>query len=386
MSTLRIFPAESDLPLAGDQAVEWRLLDGLRVSRGRSPLAQLPAAARVELFLPPARVLRAVAPLPPGARKQARKLIPFALDQVLLAEPGEQHLAHRMVGEQCRVAAVDRAAFAETIQRLSQAGRRPRAAWTADALVAADGRTLLWCGHGWARRSEAAAQWFDAASPAEPPALLVAALGECESLLLAGVDADAVALERWQAVLGCPVEVAVGDPLAAPVAADAIDLMQGEFAAGPQFDFDWDRIKPSLALAAAALALAAVGWFGQWLSWRGEEARLKQSINAAYAAAFPGEPVVEPQLQLQGKLRNAASTGAVDAGTLAPVLKAATHLAVGGQIKLLSFEYAAGRVSAEYRGQPAELLGFSKSLAALGQVETSQTAPDQMRINLTLKP
>lgn len=386
VTTLRLFLAESALPATPSTEVNWRLLDGPHLRAGRSELASLPQAERIELFLPPARVLRAAVVLPAGAGKQARKLLPFALDQVLLGEPSEQHLAYKLIKDQCRVAAVQREMLAETLNTLSQVGKRPRACWAADALVAADGSTLLWCGNGWARRLGDTAQWFDASSPATPPSLLLASVtGEAPLSLAIGPEAaEQLDLAAWQAALGSDTLLLNHDPLAAAVHADAIDLLQGEFASGPQMDIDWSRLKPAAWLAGSALALAALGWFGQWWSWQSEERALKQAMNSAFSAAFPGEPLVDAQLQLQSKLKGGQpQQAAVSDAAIAKLLELAPRFGTSGEIKLLAFDYLDGRISAEYRATPEQIAGLIQSLQSLGKLETSTSAPDRVRLTLT---
>ncbi|GAB3258317.1 type II secretion system protein L [Chitinimonas naiadis] len=388
MTTLRLFITESSLPATAATEVEWRTLTGLQVGHGRSALGKLPAASRIELFLPPARVLRASVTLPVGSKRQAGKLLPYALDQVLLAEPSEQHLAHKLLDEQCRVAAIQRDVLAELLNTLTQVGRRPRAVWSADALIPADGEVLFWYGDGWARRTADAAQWFDATSPDQVPDLLKLALTDCPELTLALPPqlAGQVDLAHWQLQLGCPVQVQAGDPLAQAIAPDAIDLLQGEFAAGPQIDLDLSRLRPSGILAGAALALLCAAWLGQWWSWRSEEKALKQQINTAFSQAFPGTPIVDPLLQLQTKLGAGKPTAAPKTNdsldrllTLAPSLQ-------GGSVKLVNLDYLNGRIEAEYLAKPEQLAALTQTLSALGKVDTRPTAPDRTRLILTPNP
>ena len=385
MTTLRLFLTEAALPASPATEVEWRTLNGPQSGHGRSALSALPAASRVELFLPPARVLRTTVSLPKGAGKQASKLLPFALDQVLLAEPTEQHLAHQLVGEQCRVAAVQRELLAELMNTLTQVGRRPRAAWASDALVAADGSVLLWCGNGWARRTGETSQWFDAVSPADPPPLLVALLGDVPQLELAApktAQAE-IAMDRWTAALGRPVQLADGDAYSNAVASDAVELLQGEFAAGTQFDVDWNRLRPTAWLAGSAVLLALLVTTGQWLSWRSEEQRLRQGIDTAYTKAFPKEPLVDARLQLQAKLAsNATPALAPQAGSLAPLLKVAPQLQASG-VPLVTLDYLEGRVEAEYQAAPDQLGNLVQALSANGKVEVRPSGTDRTRLILT---
>ncbi|HEY9103018.1 type II secretion system protein GspL [Chitinimonas sp.] len=387
MTTLRLFITESSLPATAATEVEWRLLDGQQVSQGRSTLQSLPAAGRLELFLPPARVLRATVSLPPGARRQAGKLLPYALDQVLLTEPSEQHLAHRIEDERCLVAAVQKEAFAELLNTLGQLGRRPRSVWSADMLIPADGQSLMWYGNGWARRTADTAQWFDATDPQQPPELLALALPEAEPLTLAlpARQTSAPELGAWQSTLARPVSLAAGDVLARPIAPDAIDLLQGEFAAGPQLDLDWSRLRASAVLAGAMLAIGGLLWLGQWWSWRSEEAALKQQIRTAYSRAFPKEPMVDPVLQLQAKLRSQSPGTPAGNGSdsLGKLMDLAPRLATGGGIKLLSLDYLNGRIEAEYQAKPEQLAGLAQALSQLGKVDSRPSAADRTRITLT---
>ncbi|MGQ5524211.1 type II secretion system protein GspL [Chitinimonas sp. PSY-7] len=388
MTTLRLFPHESALPASSTTEVEWRLLDGTRTRGGRATLAQLPKAERIELFLPPARILRAAVTLPAGARKQARKLLPFALDQVLLGEPTEQHLAYAFVDEECRVAAIQRSLLADLLNTLSEVGHRPRASWSADVLAPSDGSVLLWCGNGWARRDGSTAQWFDASTPHHPPPLLAASLGEVPptTLAIAEEHAGNLDLTAWQGVLGSDLRVLDHDPLSLPIQRDAIDLMQGEFASGPQLDFDWPKLRATAYLAGAALILATITLVGQWWSWRAEEKALKQEMNSAFLAAFPGTPVVDAQLQLQSKLQTGAGTNTatpVSDAALAKLLSLAPRFAAGADIKLVGLNYQDGRISAEYNAKPDQITSLVQSLQSLGKVETTSAADGRVKLTLT---
>lgn len=389
VTTLRLFPNESALPASLTTEIEWRLLDGVHTRSGYSTVEQLPAAERIELFLPPARVLRTVVNLPASARKQARKLLPFALDQILLGEPTEQHLAYAFVDEECQLAAVQRNVLAELLNTLSQAGRRPRASWSADMLVPADGSVLLWCGNGWARREGAGAQWFDAPSPTQPPALLTASLGEQppSALAISAEHASDLDMAAWQTALGDDLRILDHeDPLSLPIQRDAIDLMQGEFASGPQLDLDWPKLRATAYLAGAVLVLATAAWAGQWWSWRAEEKALKHEMNSAFLAAFPGTPIVDAQLQLQTKLQGKTDTTApVNDAALAKLLTLAPRFTTNADIKLVGLSYLEGRISAEYQTKPDQIAGLVQSLQSLGKVETTNTTPGHVRLTLTPK-
>lgn len=383
MSTLRLFLTESSLPPDSDAEVEWRLLDGPVAGKGRSTLARLPAAQRIDVFLPPSAVFRTAVTLPPGGRRQARRLLAHALDTVLLGDPDEQHLAFAMTGDRCRVATIEQRRLQAVVSRLAAAGRRVNAIYAADVLIPADGSTALWYGNGWARRLAEEALWFDADLPAVCPPLLAGSLKSVDTLTLATADHD-IDLDAWQAACGVPVSLGHADPFNAPLAADAINLLQGDFAAGPQFDIDWTRFKPTLQLGGALIALAALGWVGQWSSWRGEEKALKRSMDDAFVAAFPGTPVVDAQLQLQAKLKGGATPAAND--VLGQLVSLAPLFAVSGDAKLIGLEYADGHLNADYRAKPEQLAQIAQNLAQRGQLQTAAVAADRVRLSLTPRP
>jgi type II secretion system protein L len=387
VSTLRLFINESHLHPGGPGEFDWRLLDGPSISRGRSRLAALPGARRFEVFLPPSLVLRTAITLPPGARRQARRLLSHALDTVLLADPDSQQLAYALDGERCRIAAIDRERLTSILTLVAQSGRRPNGVYAADMLLPTNGATLLWYDCGWARRMGEEAHWFDAASPYHCPTLLAAARGDAETWHLAVADglADAIDLPDWQRSAGKPVSLAHGDLLAASLPTDAINLLQGEFAAGPQLDLDLGRLKPAMQLTGAIALVACLGWYGQWWSWHKEEKQLRDGMETAFVAAFPGTPlIVEPQLQLQSKLKSGTASPASDA--LARLVAAAPQLAGPGDAKLVRAEFGDGRLSVDYRGKPEQLAGLAQSLGKLGLVQTAPAGADRTRLTVTLNP
>jgi len=388
VSTLRLFLTDAFLPLSPKAELEWRLVDGATVGRGRDVLTHLPKARKVELFLPPSLLLQCAVTLPPGAKRQARKLLPHALDPVLLGEPSVQHLAYVADGDRCRVVAVDRALLAGVLAVLSQVRIRPTAVYSADVLVPADGKTLLWYGSGWAQRKGEAAYWFDALSPKHCPSLLAATLNDADTLALAMPSTDideADLLTAWQDATPCTISIARGDPLAYPIQADAINLLQGELAAGPQLDIDTTRLKPAAWLAGAALALWAMGWVAQWASWHAEEKRLRTGINTAFATAFPGTPVIDPQQQLQAKLNAGPAAPQANDPTVR-LIDLAGHFQAPEGIKLLGLSYANNQIKAEYQAKPEQLGNIAQGLSSLGHPEIAPLDANRSSLTLTLNP
>jgi len=387
VSTLRLFLTDAFLPLTPKAELEWRLIDGTTIGRGRDALASLPKARRTELFLPPSILLQCAVTLPPGAKRQARKLLPHALDPVLLGDPAAQHLAFTATSDRCRVVAIDKGLLTQLIAGLNQARVRPSAIYAADVLIPADGQTLLWYGSGWAQRKGESAYWFDAASPRQCPPLLAAALLDDQPTTLAlPPDQDEAELLRdWEATTQRSVSIARGDVLGAPLQSDAINLLQGEFAAGPQLDIDTSRLKPAAWLAGTALAVWALGWVGQWWSWHAEEARLRSGINTAFATAFPGTPIIDARQQLAAKLNAGAATPQANDATTRLIDLAGRFQAPEG-VKLVGLSYANNQVKAEYQAKPEQLGVIAQGLSSLGHPEISPLDANRSSITLTLNP
>ncbi|WP_374351926.1 type II secretion system protein GspL [Chitinimonas sp.] len=384
MSTLRLFVSEHHFLDDGPSEYDWRLLDTPASSRGRCGLKTLPAARNLEVYLPPSMVLRAGITLPPGGRRQAQRLLTHALDTVLLGAPEEQQLAYVLEGDRCRVAAIERKRLERLLGLLSASGRRINAIYAADMLLSSDGSSLLWYENGWARRQGDEAFWFDAEQAAMPPALLSAVpqQGAWQLALPAGA-ADTVDIAAWQAS-GLTASLAHGDALLAPLAKDAINLLQGEFASGPQLDIDWARLTPSLRWLGGVAVLACLAWLSQWWEWRQEEKALKRSMDSAFVAAFPGTPVVDAQLQLRAKLKSGPSPASND--TLSRLLSVAPMLMPNGEAKLTGIDYADGRISADYKGRAEQVASINQALQSLGQVQLSTAAADHVRLTVSLKP
>jgi type II secretion system protein L len=384
VSTLRLFLTESHLLHDSADEFDWRLLDGPVAGRGRASLGNLPTAHRLEVYLPPSLVFRAEVTLPPGGRRQARKLLVHALDTVLLGDPTTQHLAYALEGDRCRVAAIEQRRLVDLLARFNTVGRRVSAIYAADMLLASDGGSLLWYGNGWARRHGSEAHWFDASDASAPPPLLIASLKQTEHIVLALAEPQDADLHHWQLATGISVTTANGDPFSAPLASDAINLLQGEFASGPQLDIDWARFRPTLQLAGAALVLATLTWVGQWWSWHREEVALKRGMDSAFVAAFPGTPVIDAQLQLQAKLRTGAAPVADD--PLSRLVALAPEFVAGGEVKLLGIEFADGHINADYRAKPEQLAALVQRLGQHGQVQPTAAATDRVRLTLTPRP
>src|SRR5437762_2228696 len=109
---LRIFLPDAERP---DAATEFSwMLRGARgeaLREGRSPLGEIPRAGDVEAVVPSQRVLFARLKLPRVSDKTIRELLPYAVEDRLLADPANIHaVAGRTLATgETLVAVVDRA-------------------------------------------------------------------------------------------------------------------------------------------------------------------------------------------------------------------------------------------------------------------------------------
>jgi type II secretion system protein L len=159
---------------------------------------------------------------------------------------------------------------------------------------------------------------------------------------------------------------------------DAVNLLQGEFAVGPQIDFDLDRLKPSAMLAGAALVLWLATTLLTWMSWRSEARRLEAEMNDAFATAFPGTPLVDARAQLRQKLLAGASPATP--ATLSPLLNLAGKVPRPLGAKLVAMDYHLGQLDVTYEVEADKLETVQASLASAGAV--SRPAPGRLTLSL----
>src|SRR6185436_3876204 len=136
---LRIFVPASERPDPA-QALAWKLFDArgeLRREDHGAPEG-IPRAKDVEMVLPAERVLFARLKLPKVNAATIRELLPFAVEDRLLADPAHIHAVAgpRNAQGETTVAVVDRAWLSAMLDALRVAGVRPQRAWAESALLA----------------------------------------------------------------------------------------------------------------------------------------------------------------------------------------------------------------------------------------------------------
>ncbi|HET9580908.1 MAG TPA: type II secretion system protein GspL [Usitatibacter sp.] len=311
---LRIFLPAIDRP-AADTRFAWKLFDTREavLREGASPLAELPRASAVEAVLPAQRVLFARLRLPRVNAATIRELLPYAVEDRLLADPAHIHAVAGATNERGEtvVAVVDRDWLATMIGALRRAGHVARSAWCESELArGARGEWhIAWsAGRGMLVDDEGVAATFD---PSEnvPLALRVAldeaaARGERPSALRIHPEGDARLpdLARWSSETGVPCQE--GPPWEERLAHSPrapLDLLQGELA--PRSALSWRLPRQAAVLAAVIVALQLA--FTAADAWRlqREYRQLDAQREALFRETFPeARVVVDPELQMARNL------------------------------------------------------------------------------------
>jgi general secretion pathway protein L len=351
---LRIFlpaadAADAVAPLA------WILFDtrGNVLRQDASPAAQMPRASDVEVVLPAERVLFARLKLPKVSAATIRELLPYAVEDRLLADPSHIHAVAGATNDrgETLVAVVDREWLREKLGVLAAAGQRATHAWSESSLLAGghgDWHVVLGPARGMLVDDEGVSATFDR-GPGFPLAVRIAldeaaARGERPASIRVHTDGGEKLpdLARWSAEGGTTFApgtqwaiLARGQP-----AATSINLLEGELS---------PRSKPSAQLPRAAVFLVAAilglqVLFSALAAMRMQRERddLERRREAIFRAAFPeAKVVVDPDLQMARNLAEMKRTRGLAGGDdfLAQMTRAANG---GAPVKAV--EYANGKL------------------------------------------
>lgn len=363
---LRLLVPPADHP--GDEtAFAWTLLDakGAVLREGAGALATAPKAETVEAVLPVARVLFARLKLPRVNTATIRELLPYAVEDRLLADPGQIHAvpgATNAHGETL-VAVVDRDWLSAILALLARAGLGPSRTVCESALLPARSgqwHAVLGTARSFLVEDDGHAVAFDLGAGAEPPLAVRIACDEARSrgepprglevLVERGVPRPDG--PRWGESTGVPVTVAQAPPLLGqPLAGTAIDLLAGDFARrSPALArLRVPRLAWGLAVAIAALQLGLVG--ADWWRLERERRALEAEREALFRSAFPeARAVVDPALQMQRNLE--ALQRARGRASASDFLALATAAARSDPAPARRLTYAAGRLEVDRGGKP----------------------------------
>jgi len=363
---LRVFLPAIERPDAATRFA-WMLFDARRgVLRDETTsAADIPRADDVEAVLPASRVLFARLKLPRVNAATIRELLPYAVEDRLLADPSHVHAVAglRHGNGETTVAVVDREWLAAMLDTLRHAGIRPTRAWCESALLAGGDRdwNVVWGPErGMLVDDEGVSVAFDRGAASDTPLAIRIALDEAAArgdrplqVRVHSEDGEPPPdLEQWS--MEGAAKFAAGTTWellrAGQPSSQAINLLQGEFA--PRASrLSVSRI-PRAALALAALIAILQIAFLALDTWRLERERvsLEARREAVFREAFPeAKTIVDPQLQMARNLAELkrARGLASDDDFLAQLTRAARE----SRAPARSIEYADGRL--QVRRDPA---------------------------------
>jgi len=350
---------------AGDRADAsarwpWMLFDarGALLREDATPPDGMPRAEDVELVLPAARVLFARLKLPRVGAATLRELLPFAVEDRLLADPSRIHAVAGPVDArgETLVAVIDREWLRGMLEPLRTAGLRPARAWCESALLGGPGgewQLVLGAARGLLVDDAGAGVAFDRGAPAGLPLALRIALdeaserGERPVLIRVHTEGDAprADLEGWTAEAGVRMEpgsrweaLARGAP-----ARGAIDLLAPELSSHAA---RLSAVRIPRAAVALALSIVVVQFaLDGAQAWRlaRERADLAARAESLFRSAFPeAKAVVDPRLQMERNLAQLRRSRGLAAGD--DFLAQLTHAARASGGLARSVEYANGRL------------------------------------------
>ncbi|HET6631871.1 MAG TPA: type II secretion system protein GspL [Rhodanobacteraceae bacterium] len=360
----------------GDGALHWRADDGAH-GTGAPPAARVEAADQVVALVPGADVLLTEVELPATSAARQARVLPFALEDQVLDPVEELHfaLAPTVVGGRSIAAAVARNTLDGWLANLHEAGLRPDALLPDTLAVpqAGDAASLL-LEHGQALVRLDACSGF--ACPAgQVPVWLAARLPS--RLVVHRVDA---AEPLPSLPPGVAVETAAPAPALDTLAgglddAPPFNLLQGDYAPRHRRAPQRRLWRVAAVLAALALLLALAAQVAGVLRLRAANARVDDAIAAAYAKAFPGQPMAaDPVARTRSELERLGGDGS-DAGLLPLLARIAPVLRQHGK------QYTT--LGIDYRNATLELAVRAPDLAGIDQLREQLASLRGLTVELT---
>lgn len=360
MTVLQIFLPD-DWP-GGDGLYPWVLRDSRRamLGSGNAPLCDMPQARAVEVVAPASRVLLTSVKLPARSRNRLQKLLPYAVEEKVMADPEGLHVAAGPIlpNGEIAVAVVDKAWINQALQLLRGGGIRPRRVWVETLLptIHGDDWTVVLNGDkGFVRTGAFSGLPLDGGSQTTPPLVLVLAARQAQAglpgkikLLYADLPYHPD-LAQWSEKLGIEVEAGERWEWWSEPAGPGIDLLQGEFA--PAVTADWlPKLRPAAVLAGLIVLSQLSFGVAEWWSLSREKNRLQTELETSFRAAFPeARAVVDPRLQMRRNLRELRhARGLADSGDFLPLLARLTPLlGEAGPVRLRALQYQQGILKLE---------------------------------------
>jgi len=379
------------LPPPGQEDTEWLILDEAGAptpTRQRGSLSLAAAVwrtGRVVVLAPATQILLAEPELPPGGGAKISRAVPFALEEQLTEDVDQLSFAigHRRGNGRTAVAVVSRSVLQGWLADLRDAGLEPQAIFPDISLMPENpAQTVLWL-----EKDRLAVRRPDAI----PFAVELSPVRE--ALVVAGVIADPLQAaeepkpkesailyltrEDWARVqaefedlleefASLKVQLLADGPLPwlarGTNAADAVNLLQGEFSRTADYGERWHRWRPAAALAGALFLVHLGAQALQIRQAKHESAALDGEISQLFSFAMPGDTLSDPRRQMQAKLERIRKSGA------------------GPQYFLRALQTFSGALTAapkttisalSYRENALDMTVNAPSLAALSQLTQS---------------
>ncbi|MGO9515215.1 MAG: type II secretion system protein GspL [Steroidobacteraceae bacterium] len=376
------------LPAPGKEDTEWLSIDEAGMpttAKQRGPLSLAAAVARsakVVALAPATQILLAEPELPPGSGVKLARVVPFALEDQLTEDIDQLcfALGRRRANGRTPVAVVSRSVLQGWITDLNSVGIEPTAMYADMSLVPENpGQTVLWL-----EKTRLAVR-----RPGSLP-FAVELTPVCEALVVAGVVPDPldesmdpralesailyVTREDWarvqdefeelaQKFASLKIQLLTDGPL--PwlarnlAAADAVNLLQGEFARSTDYAERWRQWRTAALLAVGLLLTHVAAEALQIHRANHEAAALDSEIAQVFSQVMPAEKMLDPRRQMQSRLDRIHRSGA------------------GPEYFLRILQALSGAVSAapkttidalSYREQSLDMKVTAPSLAALSQL------------------
>ena len=350
--------------LASSTVVDYVATSGDSLS-GQTPIALLPKASGVDLVFDASDVLITEIESPKLSEGKLRLALPNMLEERLLADPAECHVAftatrggsgNTAMGEQpsMPVAVVDRGLLTRALDALVESGYRVRAAYSEIYTVPPPAAGVLSVrlnrGRGIARSGLHDGFAFDLGE--DVPPTLSLAIRQLGIKRIHAYGKDASRLAPLAAGLNVQVEVHA-EEVDLQSTASAVNLLQGAFAQGGMMAslvpgallpaLNARTLRVPLAWAATAVVVAVVGMNVYYLKLNGESKAIRSQMEASFRSNFPqATAVVDPIEQTKRQLSDLRSRAGIPSASDFSVLNARTGL-------LLSIAPVGSVAGMEYR-------------------------------------
>jgi len=348
-------------------------------SSGDAPLSLLPKALSVDLLFDISDLFSAFLEAPRMSEGRLRQALPGLIEERLLTDPADCHLAHRVEGSEgnvvrIAVAAIDRVVLTRALEAAAEAQLQPRSAYSALYSIPAPASGTLSVrmnrGRGTVRTAEHSGFAFDLDDGL--PAALSVTVQQLGIQRIQVYGRDAAKLLALAPQLNVPV-VDLKRDFEMDSLSNAVNLLQGRFAPAGRFGMPTimalmrsGHLKPLLAWAAVWLAIFVVGLNAYCWRLQSEAKALRSSMQTAFRSAFPNESVVDAVAQTKIHLRELRARAGQPSPDDFSILNAqAAQLLAGAPVGALAgIEYRDAALTLKFKPGAAASPGFQNALRA----------------------